>query len=244
MLEPLLSAHGLRLVSGWYSGGLLTKSVDEEYEALASHVELLCDLRSEVLIYCDTTGSVHGDPDVPLSRRPILSSEALKTYGESLTQLGARLLSRGIRLVYHHHAGTVIQTESEIDQLMQHTGDAVALLLDTGHLAYVGVDPQEVFARHAARIRHVHLKDVRPKVLQMPGFAELPFLSAVLQGVFTVPGDGSLPFDGLIDELIKKGYSGWLVVEADQDPAFAEPLVTAQKGYDTVRSLLQKALAT
>lgn len=241
VLRPLLEQHELALISGWYSGRLLERSVQEEYRAMEAHLTLLQALGSSVLIFAEVTGAVHGDPTAPIARRPALHPEALKQYGESLTLLAEHLLTQGIQLAYHHHVGTVIQTEAEIDELMANTGPAVGLLMDTGHLTYAGGSVAAVAERHASRIRHVHLKDVRSEVLLEPGLSELPFLSAVLRGVFTVPGDGSVSFSPLLNRLAEAGYEGWLVVEAEQDPELADPLTYATMGYETVERLASEA---
>lgn len=236
-LRPLLEQHGLALISGWYSGRLLERSVQEEYRAMEAHLSLLKSLGSNVLIFAEVTGAVHTDPTAPITRRPALHPEALKQYGEALTLLAEHLLTQGIQLAYHHHVGTVIQTEAEIDELMANTGPAVGLLLDTGHLTYAGGSVAAVADRHASRIRHVHLKDVRSEVFSDPGTPELPFLSSVLRGVFTVPGDGSVDFLPLLSRLAAVRYDGWLVVEAEQDPEVADPLTYARMGYETVARL-------
>jgi len=127
--------------------------------------------------------------------------------------------------------GTVVQTEAEIDRLMANTGDDVGLLLDTGHLVFAGGDPVAVARRHGSRIVHVHCKDVRATVLSQVLRDDRSFLRAVLDGVFTVPGDGSIDFAAVLRELRRAGYEGWLVVEAEQDPAVAHPLTYARMGF-------------
>jgi inosose dehydratase len=240
VLAPIMRAHGLDLISGWYSGRLLERSVEEEYREMEPHLALLEAMGSRVLIFAEVTGAVHGDPTAPISRRPALHPQALRQYDESLTLLAEHLLTKGMQLAYHHHIGTVIQTDHEIDELMAHTGEAVALLLDTGHLTYAGGDPVAMAERHGRRIRHVHLKDVRREVLSDPQISELPFLSAVLRGVFTVPGDGCVDYRGVLAELAAAKYSGWLVVEAEQDPKVAHPLTYAKLGYRTVSTLARE----
>jgi inosose dehydratase len=135
-------------------------------------------------------------------------------------------------MAFHHHMGTVIETEAEIDRLMASTGPAVGLLLDTGHLAYAGGDPLAVARRHLARINHVHCKDVRLAVLKRVRARDSSFLDAVVDGVFTVPGDGAIDYRPLLAALRQASYQGWLVVEAEQDPAKAHPLTYARMGHD------------
>jgi inosose dehydratase len=151
------------------------------------------------------------------------------------------LRDHGVRLAFHHHMGTVIQTEAEIDRLMAGTGDDVGLLLDTGHLVFAGGDPAAVARRHGRRIVHVHCKDVRADVLKNVLSRDASFLSGVLDGVFTVPGDGTLDFPAVLHELRDAHYSGWLVVEAEQDPAKAHPLTYARLGYGNLKRAAERA---
>ena len=132
---------------------------------------------------------------------------------------------------YHHHMGTVVETTAEIDRLMTATGGSVGLLLDTGHLAFAGADPADIAWRHRRRINHVHCKDVRPGVLARARATDESFLDAVLDGIFTVPGDGAIDFAAALTALKAADYRGWLVVEAEQDPAKAPPLVYARRGF-------------
>src|SRR4029450_6392767 len=142
-----------------------------------------------------------------------------------------RVRRRRRRLAFHHHMGTVVQTEADVDRLMANTNDDVGLLLDTGHLAFAGGAPVAVARRHAARIVHVHCKDVRASVLAAVLRDDRSFLRAVLDGVFTVPGDGAIDFTAVLRELRRADYGGWLVVEAEQDPTVAHPLTYARLGF-------------
>lgn len=231
VLGPILEGHGLALVSGWYSARLLERSVEAEIEAVQAHLHLLKSLGSNVMVWCEVTGCIHGERNIPLSRRPVLAADQWAELGRRMTAVGDYLKGQGVHLAYHHHMGTVVETEAEIDLLMQHTGDSVGLLLDTGHLTFAGGDPLAVIARWGKRIRHVHCKDVRAAVLAEYKAADSSFLDAVLAGVFTVPGDGSIDYRPVFSALKAAGYSGWLVVEAEQDPAKAHPLTYATKGY-------------
>ncbi len=231
LLGPVLDRHKLSLISGWHSGRLLDRSVDEELAAIEAHLALLVALGCAVLVYAETTGSIAGDRGRPLSDRPRLNDGEWCDFGARLTELAAHLSRRGIRLAYHHHMGTVVESEAEIDRLMAATGTSVGLLLDTGHLAFAGGDPVAFARRYGPRINHVHCKDVRPGVLARVRAADTSFLDAVLDGVFTVPGDGGLDFAGVCSALAASGYHGWLVVEAEQDPKKASPLAYARIGF-------------
>ena len=239
LLQSLLGDHELHLVSGWYSGRLLERSVAEELVAIEPHRAVLAAMGSAVLVYAETTGGIAGDRTRPLSRRPSLPNEDWRGFGIHLTELADRLAERGIRLAYHHHMGTVVETPAEIDRLMAATGGSVGLLLDTGHLAFAGADPVDIAWRHGLRISHVHCKDVRPDVLARARAADQSFLDSVIDGVFTVPGDGAIDFVAVLGALKAANYRGWLVVEAEQDPAKAPPLVYARRGFAYLSAALR-----
>jgi inosose dehydratase len=239
LLQSLLGDHELHLVSGWYSGHLLERSVAEELVAIEPHRAVLAAMGSAVLVYAETSGGIAGDRTRPLSRRPSLPNGHWRDFGIHLTELADRLAERGIRLAYHHHMGTVVETAAEIDRLMASTGGSVGLLLDTGHLAFAGADPVDIAWRHGLRISHVHCKDVRPDVLARARAADQSFLDSVIDGVFTVPGDGAIDFVAVLGALKAANYRGWLVVEAEQDPAKAPPLVYARRGFAYLSAALR-----
>ena len=232
LLRPILARHRLQLVSGWYSAQLCRRSVTEELDAIAGHLDLLAAMGCPVMVFAEGHGSTDGNPAAPLSRRPVLADAAWPEFCAKLNEMARHLRTRGVQLAFHHHMGTVVQTEAEVDRLMANTGDDVGLLLDTGHLVFAGGDPIAVAHRHGARIAHVHCKDVRAAVLADVLRDDRSFLRAVLDGVFTVPGDGSIDFAAVLRELHRADYAGWLVVEAEQDPAKAHPLTYARMGFD------------
>ena len=234
VLRPILDRHGLALVSGWYSAHLARRSSAEEIAAVAPHLDLLAAMGCRAMVFAEGHGSTDGDPSAPLSRRPVLPDAQWPAFCERLVEVAAHLARRGVRLAFHHHMGTVVQTEAEVDRLMAWTSDDVSLLLDTGHLVFAGGDPVAVARRHGRRIAHVHCKDVRAPVLAEVLREDRSFLRAVLDGVFTVPGDGSIDFPAVLRELARAGYAGWLVVEAEQDPAKAHPLTYAKLGHDNL----------
>jgi inosose dehydratase len=183
-----------------------------------------------VLVYAETTDSVQSKIDIPVSRRPCIPDEQFRSYGRKLTVLAEHLADRGVALTYHHHMGTIVESQREIDLLMDNTGPAVGLLVDTGHLTYAGADVLEVTRRHAKRINHIHCKDVRFDVLKKVRQDSASFLSAVLAGVYTVPGDGFVDYYALARLLADIGYEGWAVVEAEQDPVKAPPFEYSRMG--------------
>lgn len=235
-LRHVLSAHGLDLVSGWYSGALLTRSAKEETDALRHHLDLLKALGAKVLIFAETTGTRH---DLSQSQRPVLAPHRWSEFGKRLTEIANLTLAEGVRLVYHHHMGTVVQSEADVDALMAATGPSVHLLLDTGHAFWGGADPAALAHRYKDRIGHVHCKDVRAAIMERSRREDWSFNTSVREGVYTVPGDGSINFVGVLREL--SGYSGWLVVEAEQDPDKAHPLTYAKMGYANLRRFAAEA---
>ena len=236
-LRAALAPHGLALVSGWYSARLLEHDAATEFEAMRPHRELLSALGCDVVVVAEVTGCIHGDRRRRLSMRPTLPQSAWPQFAARLTELGARLRDVGLTLAYHHHMGTVVQTEDEVDRLMESCGAAVGLLLDTGHLTFAGGDPGRAAKRHAGRIVHVHCKDVRRFVLERSLNRDCSFLDAVLDGVFTVPGDGCVDYAAVLAPLATAGYRGWLVVEAEQDPSVAPSARYANLGYRNLRRL-------
>lgn len=241
VLGPILRRHDLVLVSGWFSGRLLELSVAEEQARIEKQLAAFAELGAPVLVYAETTGSVQAMQDTPISRRRRLSSEEFKVLGGKMTQFARHMQARGVRLAYHHHMATVVETDPEIDALMAATGDEVGLLVDTGHCCYAGGDWLALTERHARRVVHVHCKDIRPEVLKDARARDLSFLDAILAGVFTVPGDGFIDYDAFARTLAKIGYSGWVVVEAEQDPAKAPPYEYALKGRQHLSAAFARA---
>ncbi|KVR00080.1 myo-inosose-2 dehydratase [Burkholderia ubonensis] len=241
-LKALLGEYDLSLVSGWYSGRLAQRSVDDEIAAVAPHLDLLAQNGATVMVYGEVADTIQGAP-VPLYQRPRFTTDAQwDGYAERLDAFARYTLSRGVRVAYHHHMGAYVETPADVDRLMAATSDAVGLLFDAGHITFAGGDPAEVLKRHIARVCHVHCKDVRPAVIRLARNRNWSFLDAVINGAFTVPGDGAIDFATLIDLLKRHGYRGWLVVEAEQDPVVAPSYAYAQKGYRTLRALVDAPL--
>ena len=241
MLRPIMARHGLDLVSGWYGSRLLERDVDAEMAAAESHINLLSAMGCKVMVHAEVARAIHGEKTIPLSKRPVMTDADWAVFAPRITEFAKRLKARGLWLAYHHHMGTVIETQAEIDRLMALTSPEVGLLLDTGHLTFAGGDPALAARQHAGRIVHVHCKDIRRAVLGEAKARDLPFLAAVLEGVFTVPGDGCVNYPAVLKPLAVAGYAGWLVVEAEQDPAKAHPLTYARMGYDNLARLAREA---
>jgi inosose dehydratase len=242
-LRAVLAQHGLELVSGWYSGELARRSVEDEIAAVGAHLELLADNGAKVMVYGEVADSIQGLP-VPLYKRPrLVRDEQWRTYAERLTAFAQHTLAQGVRLAYHHHMGAYVEAPADVDRLMALVGDEVGLLFDSGHMTFAGGDAVAMLAKHIGRVCHVHCKDVRPRAIELARNRDWSFLEAVINGAFTVPGDGSVDFAALIDLLRDHGYRGWLVVEAEQDPAVAPSYAYAEKGYRHLRGLVDRARA-
>jgi inosose dehydratase len=240
-LGPILEAHGLALVSGWFSGELREGSIEREKRRIARQLALYQALNVPVMVYAETTGTVQGDLDTPVASRPRMPEDEFKSYGDKLTELAEWLRAEGCPMTFHHHMGTVVETEREIALLMARTGDGVGLLLDTGHLHFAGGDVLATARRHGRRINHVHCKDIRADVLARLRAENWSFLKGVVEGVFTVPGDGSIDFGAIAQVLAETGYSGWVVVEAEQDPKKANPLSMARTGHQALTAAFGQA---
>jgi inosose dehydratase len=241
VLGPLLEEHGLELVTGWFSGELRRGSVEREKRRIAQQLALYQALDVPVMLYAETTGTVQGDIGTPVAERPRMPEEEFKSYGDKLTELAEWLQAEACPMTFHHHMGTVVETEREIDLLMARTGDAVGLLFDTGHLHFAGGDVMGMARRHGRRINHVHCKDIRAGVLDRLKAENWSFLKGVVEGVFTVPGDGAIDFGAFANVLAEIGYSGWAVVEAEQDPNKANPLEMARIGHKALTDAFGQA---
>jgi inosose dehydratase len=192
------------------------------------------------MVYGEVADSIQGVP-VPLHKRPRFHRDAQwRDYADKLTAFAKHTLARGVRLAYHHHMGAYVETPADVDRLLALAGDEVGLLFDSGHMTFAGGDAAAVLARHVGRVCHVHCKDVRPQVIRMARNRDWSFLEAVINGAFTVPGDGAVDFGALIGLLREHGYRGWLVVEAEQDPAVAPSYAFAEKGYRHLRELVAR----
>jgi inosose dehydratase len=236
-LGPLLKRHDLVLVSGWYDGHILEKDLGAEWDAILPHMTLLRDLGCQYVVYADTSGRSEGDLFAPISRRPKLPDGDWTAYGKKLTALAEKMAGFGVRMAFHHHMGTIVETDGEVDRMMVSTGPAVGLLYDTGHSLFSGGDPVALARRHAGRIVHVHCKDARKDVLAAARGKDESFMQAVLDGVFTVPSDGFIDYATILKILHDAGYLGWLVAEAEQDPAKAHPLTYARLGFSNLARL-------
>ncbi|HYC72831.1 MAG TPA: myo-inosose-2 dehydratase [Opitutaceae bacterium] len=237
-LGAALGRHGLKLVSGWHSTHLATRPLPEEEAAFRAHATLLKALGARVVIVAECSHAVHGQRDAALgygeNDRRVLGEAEWARLAAGLGHFAAWAEAQGLKLAYHHHMGTVIQTAAELDRLLA-ASPGLSLLLDPGHLAFAGIDPRAVMRRHGARVAHVHLKSVRADVVARARRERWSFCRAVTEGVFAIPGEGVVDFPALFADLAARGYRGWLVVEAEEDPAKAPALPKAQRARAFVR---------
>ncbi len=242
-LRKVLSAHKLVFVSGWHSTNLLTHSVEEEKKAIQPHLDLLKAHGCKVCIVCETSNAIHGDDSKPLAEKPVLPADQWAKFGADIEAIAQYCADQGVDLVYHHHMGSIVETGEEIDLLMKHTGPATKLLLDTGHAWFGGSDPVRLARDYMHRVRHIHCKNVRPAIRKQVEEERLSFLEGVRRGVFTVPGDpeGGVDFVPVLKVAAEHGYSGWLVIEAEQDPLVRNPFEYQSLGLKSLRAFAQEA---
>ena len=240
-LKPIMQRFGLDVISGWYDGRCDEKEVAAEMDAILPHLQLLKDMGSTHVVYADTSRGRHGAIWGPISERPALSPEEWPAYGRKLTALAERMADFGVRMAFHHHMGTIVESDGDVGLLMRHTGEAVGLLYDTGHSVFSGGDPLKLIKAHVKRVVHVHCKDARKPMLERARAEDMSFMGAVMEGIFTVPGDGFIDYPAILRVLADAGYSGWLVVEAEQDPNKAHPLTYATMGYNNLSRMARDA---
>jgi inosose dehydratase len=234
-LRALLGRYDIDLVGGWYSANLLTRSAEEEIAALQPHLDLLKALGSSVFVIAETSNAIHGERQEALSASPALSDEEWRAFGERMTKVADYIQSQGLRFAYHHHLGTSVETAEELERFLAVTGPSVGLTVDSGHAALGGIDAVSLIRAHPERVAHVHCKDVRRPVFEGVKTRGGSFLDGVLEGMFTVPGDGDLDFGQVLRALADINYSGWIIIEAEQDPAIANPKAYAELGLGVLR---------
>ena len=232
VLKKALELRGMQICNAWFSTFLTTKPFEETEVEFRKHVAFLKEMGAKVVGVSEQGHSIQGMQDVAVfDNKYVMNDEEWKLLCEGLNRLGKISLEEyGVALTFHHHMGTVVQNADEVQRMMDNTDPQyVSLLFDTGHFAYCGVDPLEMVKTHIKRIKHVHLKDIRPEVVAKVKAEGLSFLQGVRLGTFTVPGDGCISFDEIFDVLKANDYQGYMLVEAEQDPAKANPLEYALK---------------
>lgn len=235
-LRSYLADNELSLCGGWCSGNLMTSSVADEKQLISQQVEQFVALGSPCIVYAECSNTVQGNQAVAVNDRPKLTRDEVLRYADKLSELASWTASQGMVLAYHHHMGSMIEDQDDVDWLMEGSSDDVTLLFDTGHLHFGGADVVRTLDTWGHRVRHVHFKDVREDVMHRARRENMSFLDAVIAGVFTVPGDpqGCIDFQGVTDTLRRQDYAGWIVVEAEQDPAKAPPYEYARMGHEHI----------
>jgi inosose dehydratase len=239
VMLPILKAADVTLCGGWFSGLLADGEVAADKDRIMPMIELFKAVNAPCIVYGETAGTIQGDRSKPLATKRVFSEDQFKTYGRKVSEFSDWCAGQGMPLSFHHHMGTVVETEHELDLLMAHS--SVPLLLDAGHLAFAGGDPLRAIDKYHTRITHVHTKDVRMDVINGLDRSKHSFLDAVALGAFTVPGDGSLDFAAIVKRFAGYGYEGWFVVEAEQDPRKNPPLKMAQVGHKELMRVMTAA---
>jgi inosose dehydratase len=205
---------------------------------MQNQIELHKLINSSVFIFADVSGSIQGEPIIPLSKRPILKDNEWDDYCNKISEISKRLSDIGLPMSYHEHMGTIIQSEQDVYRLLDNTDDKTSLLFDTGHILFAEGDYESILKKYVSRVNHVHCKDIRKEILNRSLSNDSSFRDSFLEGVFTVPGDGCINYKPLFETLHDNKYSKWLIVEAEQDPKKANPLKYAKIGYKYLNRML------
>ena len=227
VLKKALELRGVEICNQWFSSFLITKPFEEVEKEFRAQLAFLKAMGAKVIGASEQSYSVQGQLDTPIfGHKYEMNDQEWDTFCTGMNKLGKIAKEEyGIALTFHHHMGTVVQSLAEVDRMMENTDpEYVSLLFDTGHFTYCGEDQLEVVKKYVHRIKHVHLKDIRPEVVEQVKKENMSFLAGVRAGAFTIPGDGCINYDPIFKVLEEAGYEGYMVVEAEQDPAKANPL--------------------
>ena len=238
-LKAALGDYGLRFAAGWHSTNLLVNDVETETKALQAWIDFTRAAGGDHINACECSNTVHGNDKVPVNDRPIMTDAEWERFSTGYEALSKYAAGQGVKMGYHHHMGTIIESAADIDRFMAMAGPHTRLLLDTGHAHFGGADPAEVAGRYMDRVTHIHAKNVRPAIMQQVRAENLSFLEGVRRGAFTVPGDpeGCVAFEPVLRIAAEHGYSGWLVIEAEQDSAVREPFRYQNMGFKALRAI-------
>jgi len=233
-LRQYLEANDIALCGGWCSGNSLVNDFAAECDATRQQVAQFIALDAPCIVYAECSNTVQGLQNVPVNNRPKLSRDDIMTYGKKISELAKWMADQGMPMAYHHHMGSIIESEDDVNWLMDGSSHEVNLCFDTGHLLFGGGNVMATLDRWGDRVHHVHYKDIRPHIVRDVRDNNQSFLDAVIAGAFTVPGDGCIDFQEVTHKLKAMDYSGWIVVEAEQDPAKAPPYEYSKLGYDNI----------
>ncbi|MGI6153216.1 MAG: myo-inosose-2 dehydratase [Christensenellaceae bacterium] len=237
ILNEELGRRGLSTITAWISTYLNEKTFEENYRDFRNHMYFLKACGAEHINTSDQSFAIQHRMFTPIQDKYVIKDEAMwNELAEGLNKLGKLAYDNGMKLIFHHHMTTTVQTTAEIDKLMSLTDPKyVHLLYDTGHLYFSGEDPVDILDRHFDRIAHVHLKDVRQKEMEQCYEKRLSFLSSILEGVYTIPGEGCIDFPAIFKILEERDYKGWIIVEAEQNPYVHNPLDCATRAREYIR---------
>ncbi len=238
VLKKALGLRGLCICNAWFSAKFTSEPMDAVLEELIAHRDFLHAMGAKVIGAAEVGNSIQG-LDVPIfDAKPVYTEKQWAAVTNGFNEMAKLAEEKEMKLACHHHMGTGIQTEDEVERFMENTNDNVCLLFDSGHFVYSEGNEEaglRILKKYIHRTAHVHLKDVRPEVLKRVKEEKLSFLDGVRLGTFTVPGDGSIQFEPIFDILETNNYEGWMVVEAEQDPSKANPLEYALKARKYIR---------
>ncbi|WP_454859182.1 myo-inosose-2 dehydratase [Rhizobium binxianense] len=242
-LKTKLGDYGLRFVGGWHSTNLLVNDIDTEKGALQRFIDMTRAAGGDHINACECSNTVHGNDKVPVNDRPIMTDAEWQRFSAGYEELSRFAAEQGVKMGYHHHMGTIVESAADIDRFMAMAGPHTWLLLDTGHCTFGGADPTVVAEKYMDRVTHIHAKNIRPEIMKAVREENLSFLEGVRRGVFTVPGDpdGCVDFAPVLETAARHGYSGWLVIEAEQDSAVREPFHYQNMGLAALKGLARKA---
>ena len=235
ILHKYLDIRGIKICNQWFSSFLLTKPYEEVEAEFIEQCNFHAAMGGKTIGISEQSHSIQGTDKSVFDEKYVMNDDEWERLCNGLSKLSRKSLEYAITTTFHHHMGTVVQTEAEIDRLMANTADTFNLLYDTGHLAYCGEDYISVLKKHIKRIKHIHLKDIRPEVVEKVKNEKLSFLQGVRLGTFTVPGDGVVDFETVFEILAKNDYEGYILVEAEQDPSIANPFEYAVKAREFIR---------
>lgn len=236
ILKPMLDIRGIQICNQWFSLFSTTQTLEENIKAFRKQCEFLQAMGAHVIGASEQGNSIQGKPLPIFKDKPYFTEEQWKVFANTCNELGRIAREYDIQFTYHHHMGTGVQTEEETDRFLEMTDpEYVDLLFDSGHFTFSGEDAAAMIKKYIGRIGHVHLKDVRLAVREQVIKEGWSFLEAVRAGTFTVPGDGDVDFTSIFKTLEENDYEGWVVVEAEQDPAKANPFEYALKARQYIR---------
>ena len=238
-LKEALGAFGLRFVGGWHSTNLLVNDLETEIAALQTFIDMTRAADGDHINACECSNTVHGSEGTPVNDRPIMTDAEWTRFSQGYEALSRHAADQGVKMGYHHHMGTIIESAADIDRFMSMAGPHTRLLLDTGHCTFGGADPQDVARKYMDRVTHIHAKNIRPEIMTRVRCENLSFLDGVRLGVFTVPGDpeGCVAFEPVLKIAAEHGYTGWLVIEAEQDSAVREPFLYQNMGLKALKAM-------